>query len=704
VRFAHHSFKGSPARADAVFVAVDAAASRSGREGSNPLARLAAVPAWLWVSGIVAASFGARLIAAAGRPVPHYLPDEYIYPSLARSFAEHGQPMIRGVAVHFPALLDPLLTAPVWLFTHDPVRAYGITQGLHAAFVSVAAAPAYLLCKRLGIAPWLAVAVAALAVAVPDGVYASSMLADPLAYPLVLSTVYLGVCLVERSTVGLQLAFALSGALAVLARIQYAVVPIAVLAAELVADRGRLLTSLRRVWLAVVLLVAPPVVLFSTLGSQRVLGVYSHGDHALHPGTLLQWVGREGMLLAYASGWVLVPGALAGLGLALARPLRRAELAFAVTTVLLAAALLLEAAQIAGTDSQRFQERYLFTLVPLFAVAFGLYVKRGLPLRIPVGLASAALLLLAARVPLSGYAAAHNKDDSPTLWAVLRFEAIVSVGNGALAVALVAAVLSAIGALAAFRKIPAAVAVVAALAACCALSAGASSYDHLSSTSLRHSLPPDLRWVDHARLGRVDLLAPPGARKEQSWEQLFWNTSVTRLLLLGSPPLDQFDTKTVRVARDGRILVDGRVDRRPLLVQTYASTVQMTGVKRVKHDVIFDLYRPMGTPHLKLVAAGRFADKWLAPRGAITVWSKRPGTLTLVVTMPRGTRVTPVRFNGRLVRVQPGKRTTLRFRVPGGGPWSLHFNSKTQGYLDDRAVSVLAPVVAFRAKAALSHG
>ena len=45
------------------------------------------------------------------------------------------------------------------------------------------------------------------------------------------------------------------------------------------------------------------------------------------------------------------------------------------------------------------------------AMAFGLYVKRGLPWRVPVGLGSAALLLLAARVPLSGFAAAHNKDD-----------------------------------------------------------------------------------------------------------------------------------------------------------------------------------------------------------------------------------------------------------------------------------------------------
>ena len=165
--------------------------------------------------------------------------------------------------------------------------------------------------------------------------------------------------------------------------------------------------------------------------------------------------------------------------------------------------------------------------------------------------------------------------------------------------------------------------------------------------------------------------------------------------MLGSPPLDQFDTKVVRVASDGRLLVDGRSDRRPLLVQTYASTVQLTGVQRVRHDVIFDLYRPNGTPRLRLLAAGRFPDAWLAPRGAITIWAKRPGRLTLVVTMPRGTQVTPVRFNDRVVQVRPGKRMTLHFSVPGGGPWSLHFSSKKQGYLGDRAVSVLAPILHF---------
>jgi hypothetical protein len=467
-----------------------------------------------------------------------------------------------------------------------------------------------------------------------------------------------------------------------------------------VADRFHPLRAARRLWLALVLLIVPPALLLATLGSGRVFGVYANGDHAVHPISILRWIALEGMLLAYASGWAIVPGALAGLAVLLFRPHSRAEIAFAVTTTLLAGGLLLEAAQIADTDSQRFQERYLFTLVPLLAIAFGLYVKRGLPGRVPVGLLSAGLLLVAARVPLSGYAAAHNKDDSPTLWSVLRFEGLTSVGNGSLAIALVAAALSVLVALVAFRKLPAAVAVLAAVGACCAMSAGASAFDAHTSRSLRNTLPHDLRWVDHARLGSVDLVAPPGARREQSWQQLFWNTSVKRLLLLGSAPIDQFDAKQLQIAADGKLLVDGRPDRRPLLVQTYASTVQLTGVERVRHELIFDLYRPVGTPRLRMLAAGRFADDWLAPQGAITVWTKTGGTLELVLALPANAQVTPLVLRGkgikRTVRVKPGGRVPLSFRVPADGAWSLHFNSARPGYLGDRAVSVRAERVRFR--------
>lgn len=681
-------------------MAVDVADPRADHGGSRAVARLAAVPVWLWLGGIVAASFAGRLIAAAGRATPDYLPDEYIYSSLARGFAEHGRPLIRGHIAHFPALLEPIVTAPVWLVTNDPERAFRLTQGLNALFISLAVIPAYLLARKVSLSRSWAIAIAALTVAVPDTVYASGVLADPIAYPVVLAAVYAGVCVVSEPTRRAQVAFAVLSAAAVLARLQYFVVPLAVLAAEAIADGGNIVRSVRRLWLSLTLLIVPPALLFGALGSDRVLGVYSKGNHAVDPSGIVAWLGREAMLLTYASGWVIVPGALAGLAFALVRARTRAELAFASTTVILGSALLLEAAQIANTDSERFQERYLFALVPLLAIAFALYVRRGLPARIPVALASAALLIVSARVPLSSYAIAHNKDDSPTLWAVLRLESFTSIGTGSLTVALLAGLLSVVAAAIAFRKLPAVVAVVVALAAGCALSAGATSYDAISSGHARASLPTDLRWVDHARLGGVDIVSPPGAVKQQAWLQMFWNTSIKRFLILGSPEIDQFATKVVRVPADGRLLVDGKADRRPLLVQTYASTVRLTGVTRVRHERIFDLYRASGIPRLRMIAAGRYFDGWLASSGGITVWPRqRGGTLRVTLRLPSGTEVTPLRLSApgieRTVRVVPGKTLSVSFPVRPGREWTLHFRATKHGYLGDREVSVEAPRVAF---------
>jgi hypothetical protein len=100
-----------------------------------------------------------------------------------------------------------------------------------------------------------------------------------------------------------------------------------------------------------------------------------------------------------------------------------------------------------------------------------------------------------------------------------------------------------------------------------------------------------------------------------------------------------------------------------------------------------------------MIAAGRFLDGWLAPRGAFTVWSRSGGTLHLVLRLPPGTRITPLHLTGkgidRTVRVHPGERIPLDFHVPAG-EWNLHFDVAQPGFLGDRAISVHAPVVTFR--------
>lgn len=177
-------------------MAVDVAAPAAERHPSLALARLAAVPARLTLGAIVGLSFVFRLLAGLAHATPLYFPDEYIYGSLARSLATSGRLAIRGTPAHFPALLEPLLAAPFWL-TGDPELAYRLTQGLNALAMSLAAVPVYLLARRLGLGQWLGLASAALAVAFPDLLYASFVMADPIAYPLVLGAVYAGVCALD---------------------------------------------------------------------------------------------------------------------------------------------------------------------------------------------------------------------------------------------------------------------------------------------------------------------------------------------------------------------------------------------------------------------------------------------------------------------------------------------------------------------------
>ena len=131
------------------------------------------------------------------------------------------------------------------------------------------------------------------------------------------------------------------------------------------------------------------------------------------------------------------PGALFGLGLALARLALRSSSASALCRACWRSALLLQAS-IYG-DLDRAQGRYFFYVVPLVALLFCLYASRGWPHARAYALVAISGLVLSALVPLSGYAEGIGKTQSVVLLGVYRVEELLGVGTGALVVALVAA-------------------------------------------------------------------------------------------------------------------------------------------------------------------------------------------------------------------------------------------------------------------------
>ena len=467
-------------------------------------ARVAAVPARLVLAAIVAASFAVRFVMALGHSTPLYFPDEYIYSAISRSLAEHGRPLIRGQSAHFPAMIEPLLAAPFWL-THDPELAYRLTQAENALAMSLAAIPVYLLMRRLGGGSWAALAAAALTVASPDLFFSSFVLADAIAYPLVLGAVYLGVCALSSPSRGAQLGFAALAVLATFTRIQYVFLPLIFLAAALVVERGSVRAVWRRFRLSVLLYSAPLALRGRTRAAPAARLLLRRRRPARAAGRDRPLARHRLDAARLRGGLRARPGALVGIVFALWRPRSREESGLAALLVGLVLGLFAEAAIYATNGTDRFQERYLMILLPLVFPAFWLWLRRGRPAPRVVAFLALGLLVLSMRVPLSAYTVSDFKQDSPFLLGIFRLEKAVGIGDGSLVVALVAAAMACVAAAAAFRARFAYVAVAATLVVTCAVP---SRRSRSTTASSRRCARPTFRPTPAGSTTRTSALPP----------------------------------------------------------------------------------------------------------------------------------------------------------------------------------------------------
>ena len=651
------------------------------------------------LAGLVALSFMLRLAVGWLRATPNYFSDEYLYAELGRSLLESGRPLIRGVEVGFPALLQPVLTAPAWLID-DVAVSYRLIQGLGALAMSLAAVPAFLLARRVGASGPLALGVAAFTVAVPDLLFASWVVAEPFAYPLALAAVLCATSALVESTRRNSMLFVLFAGLAAFARIQFAVLPACFfVAVVLVGLRERRVRSALREQALALGVFGGAALLTLAVGVTRVLGLYRSGlDGRADPLELLERAGVNGLVLAYSSGWILLPGALIGLALALARPQTRAELAFAAFAVTLAVALFLEAGVAGAVDHA--QERYVFYVLPLAAVGFCLYAARGWPARMFLALVAATLIAASAAAPLAGFSAAEGKAHSPLLLAAFRVEQwLGSAGTGSLAFAVAAALLCSLAVALSFRpRMGTAVALLLAVGAATATSVAAVAFDAQNATAVRRAfLPADPSWVDRAGLENVVLVRGPNGVRTEALEQLFWNRSVDRVALLpGAEQVDHVHAPRIKVAPDGGLLVDGRRVRNPLLVDGYAGTLRLADARRVAASPSFTLWEPRGEARLSLYLAGRYSDGWLSGAGRLHLWPERgrtvEGRLRLTLTAPAAGGPMTIRFlasrgERRDVRLRPGVPETVEFEACSVGRWELTFVSDSRGFVGNRVVS-----------------
>ena len=246
--------------------------------------------------------------------------------------------------------------------------------------------------------------------------------------------------------------------------------------------------------------------------------------------------------------------------------------------------------------------------------------RRGWPLPRVQALLAAGLLLLSARVPLSAWAQPGTDDHSPFLLAVERLQLWFGTSTGDLVVATAAALLSVAAALGPWRPR------LATAGSPRRVDRGRGSVAcrrdrarprELAPHLLHRYLPAERSWVDAAHVGHATLVEAAGNRPSDGEEQLFWNRSLRRVAVLpgGSPP-DRLASRTSRSTRTACCTTAAGRCTEPLVVDGYASTVELRDARVVASAPRDRLVVPHGVARLRLYVIGRSTDGLLWSRGA----------------------------------------------------------------------------------------
>src|SRR5437667_246502 len=502
-----------------------------------------------------------HFLQSRGHATPTIFNDELLYAKLSQSLAAGHGLTIRGEHFFFPSPLASLVQAPVWLLS-SMTDAYAAAKLLNAAVMSAAVFPSYWLARRI-VRPSFALLTAAAAVTTPAMVYHGYLMSEALAYPIFL----VAVAVIARALAGQYRWAAIEVpavcALAIATRIQFVVLPLAYFAAVAICGRG---TYRRHAVPAAV----TAALLAALIGLPGLLGQYgpSNFRHA-PPAGLAHWALMNGALLPFALGLAIVPGAIFGLGLMLARPRSPVERALAVLTVVSTTLFLGQTALISATEAHRPLERYLFYVTPLFFLAFFRFAERGAPRRfLYAGLGCIGALLLS-RLSLPGMTGtAGFFFDAPTLTGFARAAYHLGLPTASLLYAAIPLALALLAwAVPLTRR--GAPHLFALLAICLSLVAGASVYatDRLATQWDARTFSTDSPdWLDRSGLGPARYLTLPRSNDFLGTQLESWNRELRGVILLGKPASDPYPAEVARVAPDGRLVIAGRPTRSEVLV------------------------------------------------------------------------------------------------------------------------------------------
>jgi hypothetical protein len=632
------------------------------------------------------AAFVARALLARSVLAPWEMPDELEYGLISRSFASTGHYLFREHVQHLRTIY-PALISPAW-WAGSAHTAYTLIKTINSALMVLGAIPVYLWGRRL-MSPLWAVVPVVLYLAMPGFMYTGEILTENAFVPAAVLAMFAIAAALERPTL-LRQALAFGAiVLASAARLQglifLIVLPTAILislAFDAVAtapgERRRAVgAQLRRfaptIGLLVLGLVAYAVLKLASGGSiSNGLGTYqqlSNTHYSLRPA--LRWIVFHFGELAFTVGLIPVAAFIVLFGLACRRapapgPAERAFLAAGAASVLW---IVVQVGTFASHFSLRIEERYMFSLGPVFFIALAVWLARGLPR--PAGLTALAVLIPVAFLLTLPYESFFTQALFNDTFGLIPFWRLSVRLAGGIAETRVLVGLGSLAAGALFVALPrrwARWALPAVVALFLALSS-TSVFGQLErlSTATRYAggLSGDPSWIDDAvgRNARVEILDTADlADPHVAWQSEFWNRSVRRIFGVTAQDPSIPDL-TAQLAPSGRLVPGvppGSADADPPYVAS-SKSLAVDGT-RIASNGQLTLWRVHPPLRLRSVVSGVTPDGWTGATASYTQYTAAPGARTLVVDMARtGLSGLP----DAQVQATAGKLTRT-ITVPGG--------------------------------------
>jgi len=340
---------------------------------------------------IVVGSFALYTVLGVAVDVPRVHPDEVRYVIAASSLVEGEGLSLRGEDYGFGPLLA-LVLAAILRVAGSVDAAYDWFKAANALFFALAAVPVYLLARRL-VSSWWAVLAAGLSVAIPSSISVGTVMTESLSYLLAAWSLYAIALALERPTVLRQLAVLAAIAAAFFTRPQFGILYATWVGALVLlwllapGTRPRTRGELVGLWptaLPVVVGVLGFVARLASGASARdSFGAYWELWRGYDPLLVAKWFVYH--LGDFAVYFAVVPLAVAPVVLwQLGRMGRDGSRPAAAFVSLFAAANVSGLLVVAAFTStpwgyDRLHDRYGFYLVPLWLLAFVVWLASGLP-------------------------------------------------------------------------------------------------------------------------------------------------------------------------------------------------------------------------------------------------------------------------------------------------------------------------------------